>query len=427
MNLHLFIFIFLINLLFSKQEYYSYDMEIPTGNSELKILNIKSDDICEEWIPSLSSPILIAPSNIDATDKKKIDELTINNPFLNFEEPQLDITLYNYYVLNQKFNATLGKIKNSQELKNCHLGLSSRFGTNTNINEKFFFLNILKENKNLNKSIYSFDKWKLNEKTNTIKTNFYLGDSHSDFKENKEKGIIATCQTNKSDPYMGCFFKQMSFNGKTANLKNDTFEYKIYFSTDDYNIIFPKSFENDFNEITGYQCFSKNPHRDDPDYYLFCDKMFNESNFALLNLINDDMNITIEIDNEVRFNIENENNLKHKTKIRYENVEYFILPLIMFKNFHVQFDDENDLIKFYTTNQSILQIYSKNEKKDNDSKGNVGKAFLIIFIILLIVALLVIAFWLIKKRKGKVEKSINKYNKFEDEDNFQNMNDKRVF
>ena len=99
----------------------------------------------------------------------------------------------------------------------------------------------------------------------------------------------------------------------------------------------------------------------------------------------------------------------------------------MFKNFHVQFDDENDLIKFYTTNQSILQIYGKNEKKDNDSKGNVGKAFLIIFIILLIVALLVIAFWLIKKRKGKVEKSINKYNKFEDEDNFQNMNDKRVF
>ena len=155
--------------------------------------------------------------------------------------------------------------------------------------------------------------------------------------------------------------------------------------------------------------------------------MFNESNFALLNLINDDMNITIEIDNEVRFNIENENNLKNKTKIRYEDVEYFILPLIMFKNFHVQFDDENDLIKFYTTNQSILQIYGKNEKKDNDSKGNVGKAFLIIFIILLIVALLVIAFWLIKKRKGKVEKSINKYNKFEDEDNFQNMNDKRVF
>ncbi len=419
MNLHLFIFIFLINLLFSKQEYYSYDMEIPTGNSELKILNIKSDDICEEWIPSLSSPILIAPSNIDATDKKKIDELTINNPFLNFEEPQLDITLYNYYVLNQKFNATLGKIKNSQELKNCHLGLSSRFGTNTNINEKFFFLNILKENKNLNKSIYSFDKWKLNEKTNTIKTNFYLGDSHSDFKENKEKGIIATCQTNKSDPYMGCFFKQMSFNGKTANLKNDTFIYKIYFSTDDYPILFPKSFENDFNEITGYQCFSKNPHRDNPDYYLFCDKMFNESNFALLNLINDDMNITIEIDNEVRFNIENENNLKHKTKIRYENVEYFILPLIMFKNFHVQFDAENNIIQFYTTNKSILSV--KNEEKTK--KKGFSKVLLAFIIIIIILAISVVGFIIYKFIRMKKEEGIQKdIKKIEDIEEFQSMN-----
>ena len=107
-------------------------MEIPTGNSELKILNIKSNDICGEWIPSLSSPILIAHPYIDVTDKKKIGDLPINNPFFNFNEPQLQLVLYNYDVLNQKFNATLGKIKTSAELKNCYLGLSSRIGFEVN-------------------------------------------------------------------------------------------------------------------------------------------------------------------------------------------------------------------------------------------------------------------------------------------------------
>ena len=36
-------------------------------------------------------------------------------------------------------------------------------------------------------------------------------------------------------------------------------------------------------------------------------------------------------------------------------------------------------------------------------------------------------FWFIKKRKGSIEKNINKYNKFDEDDNFKNLNEQRVF
>ena len=52
---------------------------------------------------------------------------------------------------------------------------------------------------------------------------------------------------------------------------------------------------------------------------------------------------------------------------------------------------------------------------------------LIIFLILLTLALGLGIFWFIKQKRASVEKNINKYNKFEDEDNFQDLNEKRVF
>ena len=82
--------------------------------------------------------------------------------------------------------------------------------------------------------------------------------------------------------------------------------------------------------------------------------------FKIIQLMNDDMKITIEIDSAKRFTADN-NELKNKTRIRFNNFDYFIFPLIMFKNFHVQFDAENNIIQFYTTNKSILSV--KNEEK----------------------------------------------------------------
>ena len=151
-------------------------------------------------------------------------------------------------------------------------------------------------------------------------------------------------------------------------------------------------------------------------------QFFNEKNFASISLIDDNMNITIQIDSIIRFSNKNDSE-KDKTRIQFQDINYFIFPLIMFKNFHIQFNADNDIISFYTTDKSILQLIQKTE--ENSSNGL--KVFLIILIILIIIALLFGIFVFLSKRKGSVQKSINKYNKFEDEDNFQNMNEKRVF
>ena len=73
----------------------------------------------------------------------------------------------------------------------------------------------------------------------------------------------------------------------------------------------------------------------------------------MIKLIDDNMNITLEIDNTHRFTTSNQE--RNKTRIRFEEIDYFIFPLIMFKNFLIQFDAENDVISFYITNFSILQ------------------------------------------------------------------------
>ena len=127
-----------------------------------------------------------------------------------------------------------------------------------------------------------------------------------------------------------------------------------------------------------------------------------------------------------RYNQGDKEENENRTRIRYENYDYFIFPLIMFKKFHVQFDAEKELISFYTTDPSILQV-KKEEEKNNKEESKALKIFITILIIILILTVLFIGFLIYKKRKESVQKNINKYNKFEDEENFQDMNEKRVF
>ena len=133
--------------------------------------------------------------------------------------------------------------------------------------------------------------------------------------------------------------------------------YPIYFTSETYNIFIPISFKDNFNLLTNNKCFYS---ESDNEFYTYCENFFNEDLYQKIQLINDDMKITIEIDSAKRFTTDN-NELKNKTRIRFHNFDYFIFPLIMFKNFHVQFDAENNIIQFYTTNKSILSI--KNEEK----------------------------------------------------------------
>jgi hypothetical protein len=419
---YFFLFLFFLNFLFSQQKYDKFEMMISTQETILEIFHIDDNNgICEFWIPSLFTPILIVPRDKEINEDKKINTFKFKSPILAYEEEEgITVDLYYYDFLAQKFNVTLGKIKSSNKITNCYFGLNSKSGENQDL-ENSIILNQLKINRNITEPIFSFDKWTLTNDNNYLKTTLYYGDSHDNFKKSNGKGIVGTCKTSNLDPYWGCIFNQMSFNGKSIDLKNKTHTYKIYFSSENHNIIFPKTFKGNFDYITNGQCHYITEHLQENEYYVYCDNIFN-NDYVLLNLINDDMNITIEIDNVIRYN--NGNGEKNRTRIKYEDIDYFIFPLIMFKNFHVQFDDKNNLISFYTLDKSILKV-KKDEKNKGSSKGLI--VFFVILVIILILVLVFLAYRFLKNRRGSLQKNINKYNKFEEDEDFQNMNEKRVF
>ena len=405
---------------------YNQTMTITTDDSELEIYYINYEDInnetsCNEWIPSLFIPMLLTidPSRIKTNEIVSCDAII---PTLSLTKKNA-IKVFNYEFLY--FNASLGYIRFTSELEKftykCFFGLSSKYSNFSNLNDSLILINKLKDNKEIAQKIFSFDKWKIYENLNKIDINFYFGYEPDVFKSKNKDGIIGECEVGKDYYWWGCPFTYMMINNEIINLTNtDEQLYKIYFSTENYNIIFPVNFNKTFINSFNGKCSYNSEHIEEESYFLQCNDTFNKEEFIPLQLISNEMNITIEIDNKIRFNKgKNEN----RTRIRFEKVDYFILPLIMFKNFHVLFDAENNKIKFFTTNQSILQI--KKDKKKNSS--NASTIFLIIFIIILIIAIGYGIFWFLKKRRGSVEKNINKYNKFDEDENFQNMNEKRVF
>ena len=411
---------FLAIISFSKMDYSYYTIQFPINKSDLESFYIISSDICEKWIPSLLSPILLMPKEKEVPDWHEKGSIIDINPI--FLKDSLKLILSDYFFLN-KYNVTLGKPNTKKDIINdCYFGLSTRLEGFDSINKDYILLNHLNNTHLINETIFSFDKWEL--EGNYMKSKLYFGVSHEKFVSNKEKGIIASCKTNKSDLYWGCSFDKISFNGNEEYLYNSSFIYKIYFSSENYDIIIPEAFEENFNNLTNNKCNSTGGYSELGGEYLECENFFNEShNYTYLELSNEEMDIKIEIDKYARYT---KGNYSEKlTRIKYRNVDYFVFPLIMFKDFHVQFDDKNDLISFYTTDSSILKIKKKDKKnKEGSSKGLT--VFLVILIIAIAIALLYGVFWLIKKRKGSIEKDINKYNKFEDEENF-DLKENRVF
>ena len=88
--------------------------------------------------------------------------------------------------------------------------------------------------------------------------------------------------------------------------------------------------------------------------------------------------------------------------------------LMMFKNFHVQFDGDNNIISFYTNDPSILKI------KEID-KGEISSFLIIIIVIAIIFIVLFIGFIVyrfIKKKRGlNVGGEVNNLNEIIDTKN----------
>ena len=415
------IVIFLSVLKFSFSEKKEYEIIINLSEDKLDYFFIKIDDlnICEKWVPSLINPVLFLTYYKTAIDMREVNsnQYTLNIPAIS--EGDFDINLYFYTPLD----LILARPRFLED-ERCFFGLSSKYGDyNDIINDYKILLDLLKNNSKIDKKIFSFKKWIINE--NSINTGLYLGDEHPNFTTKPIDGIIGSCGLNSTDLYWGCFFKGMLFNNEYTELINDEGEsYKVYFYSEDYTIIFPKTFQNQFNKITNYSCSST-----EESFYNFgitCQNLFDEKNYTTIKLISDEMNITVEIDNVARF-IKKEINSTF-TRIKYvENINYFLFPLIMFKQFLIQFDAENNITSFYTNDSSILEVKIDKKKEKEKGSSNGLTVFLVILIIFIILVLGYVIFWFLKKRRNSIEKNINKYNKFEDEEDFRDMNEKRVF
>jgi hypothetical protein len=273
--------------------------------------------------------------------------------------------------------------------------------------EENTILDDLKAKNVIKEKIFSFDIWNLN--TEQPNTKFYLGESHDVFNSNSE--AIGSCKNYPNDNLWGCSFKKMLFNNLNIPLTNGTDLYKIYFSSETHNLVFPRDLEKAF--------LSNNSCSWDNENNLKCEGFFDKSNYAPLQLTeaNEKFIITGQVDNFARFS-ENQKKQKDYARILLDDIGYIILPLTVFKEFHIQFNAENNLIRFYTENSEILKV---NERRKEKSSGLT--VLIIILIILIILGLGFGAYWLIIKRQ-KTEKNINQFSKFEDEESYQSMNDK---
>ena len=412
---YLFLILIVINISSETNELV-YDIISNKTNTDydLKPLSIISNDnICYSYIPSLFNPIpLVRKGSYNGTLPQHF-RIVILNPIM--EKSTYDISLGN--VMDDNIYVAFG-IKNINSKDNCYFGLSSGLQQSVDLKDKNSTLEYLKFTNQIDEKKFSLDKWDLYSDQNKIKSKLYLGYNHKDFNSQNKK-YIGTCKNIQEDKYWGCYFNQMIFNNTKIPLnKSEQEDYKIYFSSEIYTIKFPKYFEDIFFKASNGSCTY--------DYYEFktiCKNEFKEDLFIPLTLSNDNMDITLEIDSLRRFNSEKDQD--SIDMIFDDDIKDIIFPLIMFKNFHIQFDADKNIISFYSTNKNILHVKIKEETQQDSSYALT--VFLVILIIILLLGLGFGVFYYFKKRRNGSSKEINKFTKFEDEDDFKNMHEKKIY
>jgi len=405
-----------ISILIQKQNCYVFNVQAEKTESNLEFLNISNSIDCKYLIPSLFYPILILPQNYNKGTKIRND-ITVNLPF---SIKKIEGTLMQ--MNDEDFLNSFRLYYITYVEEGCYFGLSMNYQNQTNgVDENQVILSSLKDNNKITQKVFSFDKFILNPYT--IDTTFYLGEVHKDFTSND--GIIGTCKSNEEDDFWGFSFNKMIFNNNNLSLiKEDNKLYKIYLTTDDYYLKFPRTLikDDDINGLFDKKCEYKRSG------YVECDNFFNEKDYIPLQLISDDLNITLELDKFNRYYSKNNNDRERINIMLSDEIHYIIFPLIMFKQFHVQFDAEKKVINFYTKNSSLLQVKKEDHETSKNEEGSSGlTTFLIILIILIIIGIGFGVFYFLRKRRNKVEKDINRFTKFEDEEDFKNMNENKVY
>ena len=415
-NLKKYLFlIFIVINISSETTYLEYDLI--SNKPYLNPLSIISkDNKCQIYIPSLFNPIPLIKNGIYEETTSLHQDVIISNPIM--ERIQYDI--YQGSLTDYNIDIIFG-IRRDTDTDICYFGLSSGLQESVDLKDKNNTLEYLKINNQIDEKKFSIDKWDLNLlDQNMIKSKLYLGYSHKDFNSQNKK-YIGTCENIKEDTFWGCYFKQMIFNNFIIPLKKSEEEdYKIFFSSEDYTIKFPESFINTFLKDSNSSCTF-----DSLNSKTICKNEFKEDLFIPLTLSNDNMDITLEIDSSKRF--DSDKDQESIDMIFDVEIDYIIFPLKMFKNFHIQFDADNNIIKFYSTNKNILHVKIKDEPQQENNSSSALTVFLVILIIILLLGLgFGILFFIKKRRNGKSEE-INKFTKFEDEDDFKNMQEKKIY
>ena len=412
-HFNFFLIFFILKIFFSSQEFQfevSIDMKELEKGGGFHIVDARNK-ACGTWLPSLFMPILYVPKSTEIEEGTIMPEqnIKLKSPFYN-DNKEFDVQIYeNVTFLKDNLKGILMKPLFAN-IYNCFFGISPRPNI-TGLEEGKSLLNHLKNNNLIAKKIFSFQEWDII--SNPIKTKFYLGDSHNNF--NSDNGIIGTCESDPNDSLWGCSFKEMIFNNINIPLTNETGQYKIYFASETHNLIFPNKFEDIIIKSSNSSCTMN-----DEDY-LKCTDFFKDSDYVPLQLTesNENFVITGQVDSLGRFNEKKDEN-KDYARIQFEEIDYIILPLMVFKEFHVQFDADINLVKFYTNNPNILKV------KTSKSGSSGLSVFIVLLIIIILLGLGFAVFWLIKNRR-KDGSNINKFSKFEDEEDYQNMNEKKVF
>ncbi len=407
----------IINIFIPQQNCYEFNVQAEKKESSLGNLNINNSKVCQYLIPSLFYSILILHQSYDKGEKVRQD-IKVKTPFT---DKTIEGSLFQMTDEDCLNNFRLYYITHIETF--CYFGLSMNYQNETiGLDENQMILSCLIDNKKIEKKIFSFDKFILN--SDSIDTILYLGEIHKDFSSND--GIIGTIKSNEEDNFWGFSFNEMSFNNKNLSLiKEDNKLYKIYLTTDDYNIKFPRTLINnsDIEDLFDNKCDYKRSG------YVECENFFNDKDYIPLKLMSKDINITLELDKFNRYYSKN-NNDKERINIKLsDDIHFIIFPLIMFKQFHVQFDAEKKVINFYTKNSSLLQVKKEDHEASKNEEGSSSglTTFLVILIILIIIGIGFGVFYFLRKRKNKVEKDINRFTKFEDEEDFKNMNENKVY
>ena len=414
----LFLICIIINILFSNQMIeFEMAININTESKEFYINKQIENSPCQQWTPSLFNPTLLIPKNTDISKGTSMhtNDFNIKFPFINKNKiipvkpyEGVPSIIENYEDILLKSLGT--------EVSLCYFGISPGINIYKDLNKEHNTLNNLKTKEKIKERIFSFTKWDIKASPPTSK--LYLGESQNIF--NSNEGIIGTCESYIHDSLWGCSFKEMIFNNINIPLKNESESlHKIYFASEIQDLYFPKSYEQIFKELSKESCY-KNINN-----YLECKNFFNSSNYVSLQLTEENEKFIIkgQVDNLVRFSNTDDDSQKDMARIRFEDIDYIILPLMVFKEFHVQFDAENSLISFYTENSEILEVKEKGKNKSS----SIGTVLIIILIILVVLGLIFGAYWFFIKRRKSVETNINTFSKFEDEDSYNNLNGKKVF